>query len=166
MAIQELADTELVFPEAYINAVYLGLAYEKAGDLKSARFWVAKGIERNTDARGGSEWLHLAMIEARIALVRNPEWLSSHSVLENNTHRTAEEILSAIKIQLAVRGDFGLRPDAIDCDLYFEAGVCAPSMATRQDYFAHSLELGALRRAEIERHEKIRARAHVSAQVN
>lgn len=165
-AIQVLADTEIAFPEAYVNAIYLGLAYEMAGDLKSARFWVARSIERNADARCGSEWLHLAMIEARLAVAKDPNWLQSHSVLADNTHRTAEEILSAIKIQLAVRGDFGLSTDAVVCDLYFEAGICAPNYAQRQEYFAQSLELGTLRRAEIEQHEKVRAKAHASAQLN
>lgn len=165
-AVQELVETELSFPDAYLNAVYLGLAYEIMGDLKSARHWVARSIERNVDARSGSEWLHLAMIDARLALAKDPEWLRKHSVLENNTHRTAEEILNAIRIQLAVRGDFGLQPDLVVCDLYFEAGICAPSLAARQDYFAHSLELSTLRRPEIERQEKIRARAHASVNIH
>jgi len=161
-AIQELINTEITFAEAYVNALYLGLAYEMAGDLKSAHRWVARSIERNVDARGGSQWLHLAMIEARLALARNPAWLENHSVIEAHTHRTAEEILTAIRIQLAVRGDFRMKPDAVVSDLYFEAGICASSLASRQEYFAQSLEISPLRLAEIERHERVRARAHAS----
>ncbi|MBE2215036.1 MAG: hypothetical protein IAE82_14275 [Opitutaceae bacterium] len=165
-AIDVLISAEIAFPEAYMNAVYLGLAYEMIGDLKSARHWVARGIERNIEARGGTEWLHLAMIEARQALAKDPEWLRKHSVLRNNTHRTAEEILSAIKIQLAICGDLGLPPDAVVSDLYFEAGICANSLEARQDYFAQSLEISPLRLAEIQQQEKIRARAQASVQVN
>lgn len=165
-AIDELITTELAFPGAYMNALYLALSYELLGDLKSARHWVAETIQRNPDARGGSEWLHLAMIEARLALSRDPLWLEKNSVLANNTHRTAEAILTAIRIQLAVRGDFGLPPDLVVCDLYFEAGICAPTLAARQEYFAHSVELGSLRLGEIERHERIRAKSHASVQVH
>lgn len=165
-AIQELIDTEIAFPESYLNAVYLGLAYESSGDLKSARYWVSRSIERNVDARGGSEWLHLAMLDARLALAKDSNWLRSHSVLANNTHRTAEEILSAIKIQLAIRGDFGLPTDAVVSDLYFEAGICAPNYALRQEYFAQSLEISALRRSEIEEHAKLRAKAHATVQAH
>lgn len=165
-AIQVLLDAEDVFHGSYLNSLYLGLAYEKVGELKQARYWVSRTIERNIDARGGTEWLHLAMIEARLALARDPEWLKSNSVLRNNTHRTAEEILTAIRIQLAVQGDFGLKQDSVVCDLYFEAGICATGLSARRDYFAQSLEIGALRRAEIEKHEKISARAHASVQVN
>ncbi len=165
-AIDVLIETEIAFPDAYLNALYLGLAYEIAGDLRMARHWVARTIERNVDARGGSEWLHLAMLDARIALARDPSWLKTRSVLANNTHRTAEAILEAIRIQLAVRGDFGLPVDMVICDLYFEAGVCASGAAARQGYFARSLEIGSLRRGEIERHGRITARAHASVQVH
>lgn len=165
-AIQELIDTEISFPDAYVNALYLGLAYEMAGDLKSARRWVARSIERNVDARGGSQWLHLAMIDARLALAKDSAWLEKHSVIEANTHRTAEEILAAIRIQLAVRGDFGMKPDAVVSDLYFEAGICASSLASRQEYFAQSLEISTLRLTEIERHERVRAKAHASVSVH
>jgi len=165
-AIPVLLDTEVDFPESYLNALYLGLAYEMAGDLKSARHWVAKTIERNIDARGGTEWLHLAMIEARLAVARDPDWLQSHSVLKDNTHRTAEEILAAIRIQLAVRGDFGMRDDVVVSDLYFEAGICANSLAARQEYFAQSLEISPLRLGEIQEQEKVRARAQASVQVH
>jgi len=165
-AVQALIETEMAFPDSYLNSMYLGLAYEMAGDLKSARYWVSKTIERNIEARGGTEWLHLAMIEARMALAKDPDWLRTHSVLRNNTHRTAEEILSAIRIQLAVRGDFGLRPDLVVSDLYFEAGICANSLAARQEYFAQSLEVGPLRLAEIREQEKVRARAQASVRFN
>jgi tetratricopeptide (TPR) repeat protein len=165
-AIQALIEAEVAFPESYLNAMYLGLAYEMAGDLKSARHWVSKTIERNTEARNSSEWLHLAMIEARLALAKDPEWLKSHTVLESNTHRTAEEILSAIRIQIAVRGDFGLKPDAVVSDLYFEAGICATSLSARQEYFANSLEISPLRLLEIQQQEKVRAKAQASAQLN
>ena len=165
-AIQELADIEISFPDAYINAIYFGLAYEIMGDLKAARHWVSRSIERNVDARSGTEWLHLAMLDARLALAKDPLWLQKHSVLRNNTHRTAEQILSAIKIQLAVRGDFGLPADAVVSDLYFEAGICASSGAERQDFFAHSLEISTLRRPEIEKQERIRAKAHASARLD
>lgn len=165
-AVQVLIDTEVAFPDSYLTSMYLGVAYEMAGDLKSARHWVAKTIERNVEARSGTEWLHLAMLEARLAIAKDPEWLKSHSVLQNNTHRTAEEILSAIRIQLAVRGDFGMKADSVVSDLYFEAGVCATSLSARQEYFALSLEISPLRLSEIQQQEKIRAKAQASVQVN
>jgi hypothetical protein len=154
-AIVELYRTEASYPEAYLNAVYLGVASELAGSLDSARYWIAEGIRRNPDARSGSEWLHLAIVEARLALASDPRWLESHSVLENNTHRTVEAILGAIEAQLTLRAEYRMPADAVVCDLYFEAGVCASGQAKRREFFAQSLKLGNLRQSQIETQEKL-----------
>jgi hypothetical protein len=40
-----------------------------------------EGIKRNPASHDGTEWLHVKILEAKIALARDPSWLETHSVL-------------------------------------------------------------------------------------
>lgn len=162
-AIDELYRIEAVFPGSYLNAMYLGQAHEMLGNFESARYWVAEGWSRNPDARKGSEWLHLAIVEAQSNLAKDPQWLETHSILENNTHRSAEDILAAIETQLALRVEFGLPENLVVSDLYFEAGVCVRSQAGRRAYFARSLQIDNLRRTQIDAQDKLQSTVVTSA---
>ena len=80
-AIEILQAIEAERPNEYVTAVNLGTAYELSGDLDRALDWIKIGIERNPDAHRGSEWLHVKILEAEIALRTDSAWLASHSIL-------------------------------------------------------------------------------------
>lgn len=80
-AIEILENIERQHPGEYITAGNLGTAYELHGDLQKALRWIQEGIRRNPGSHEGTEWLHVKIIEARIALAADPAWLNSHSVL-------------------------------------------------------------------------------------
>lgn len=65
----------------YIVAANLGTAYELHGEVDKSIEWIQKGIERNPDSHGGSEWVHIKVLEAKQQLVKDPNWLKTHSVL-------------------------------------------------------------------------------------
>src|SRR6185503_7493595 len=65
----------------YVVAANLGTAYELHGDLVAARRWIAEAIRRNPYSHEGTEWLHVLILDARMALAKDPNWLASHSVL-------------------------------------------------------------------------------------
>jgi tetratricopeptide (TPR) repeat protein len=80
-AIAMLEATEEVFPGVYAVAANLGTAYELAGRNQDALQWIREGIKRNPDSHDGTEWLHVKILEAKIALAADPKWLEKHSVL-------------------------------------------------------------------------------------
>ena len=64
----------------YSVAANLGTAYELQGKDELALEWIRKGIERNLDSHQGSEWLHVRILETKIKLKEQPDWLKNHSV--------------------------------------------------------------------------------------
>jgi tetratricopeptide (TPR) repeat protein len=80
-AIEILTAIEAENPKQYATAVNLGTAYELQGDLPKALEWTKLGIERNSDAHYGTEWLHVQILEAELKLAEDPAWLQTHSVL-------------------------------------------------------------------------------------
>src|SRR6185295_11499697 len=67
-------------PGEYVVAANLGTAYELSGDLARAHQWIREGIRRNPQSHQGTEWLHLRILEARMAVAKDPDWLLRNSV--------------------------------------------------------------------------------------
>lgn len=79
-AVSVLLRLEKEFPGHYSVASNLGTAYDLMGQDVLALEWITKGIERNPDSHDGSEWLHIRILEAKLKMKDNPEWLKTHSV--------------------------------------------------------------------------------------
>jgi tetratricopeptide (TPR) repeat protein len=153
-AIDVLVALERERPGVYTTAANLGTAYELAGDLKNALLWIGKGIERDASSHHGTEWLHVAILRAKINLTADKEWLKKHTVLEGreNEQRSAEEIVRAVEYQLGERLQFVSPLDAVVCDLFYQAAIrVAPgSLPERRAHFIHeSLRFGNWRKTEI-----------------
>jgi tetratricopeptide (TPR) repeat protein len=80
-AIALLESLEQQHPGNYVVAANLGTAYELAGNDAEALRWIREGIKRNPASHAGTEWLHVKILEAKLALARDPAWLETHSVL-------------------------------------------------------------------------------------
>lgn len=85
-AIPLLETLEKERPGTYQTAVNLGTALELAGQDENALKWISEGIRRNPESHQGTEWLHLRILEAKLALAKNPDWLRSHSPLDGEVH--------------------------------------------------------------------------------
>ena len=59
----------------------LGVAHELNGNMDSAYYWTQKGVETNPDSHWGSEWIHLKILEAQLAMEDDPNWLDNNNVL-------------------------------------------------------------------------------------
>ena len=81
-AIVVLVQSEKDYPGKYSTASNLGTAYELVGDITNASIWIKKGMERSPGSHEGTEWLHLAILDAKQKLKSDAYWLSTHSVLE------------------------------------------------------------------------------------
>lgn len=70
-------------PDEYRNAMNLGTCYELIGMNDAALLWIKKAKQLNPKPHDGSEWVHIAILNAKIALKENPGWLKTHKVLGN-----------------------------------------------------------------------------------
>lgn len=140
-ALAILQDIEKKHPGKYRTATNLGTAYELNGDNLNALRWIKEGIKRNTESHGGSEWLHVRILQVKLALEKNPQWLRSHWVLGmdfgsddkpqmpshlplNNIGKpvSAQAVTMALQYQLTERLEFTKRPDVLVANLLFDLG--------------------------------------------
>lgn len=80
LAIDHFLMIERKMPGRYETAANLGTALELAGHDRVALRWIGIGMRRNADAHLGSEWLHARILEAKLALARDPAYLDTRSV--------------------------------------------------------------------------------------
>ncbi|HEU4780677.1 MAG TPA: hypothetical protein VFS58_12415 [Steroidobacteraceae bacterium] len=136
-ALTLLRQVEKSYPGKAIVAANLGTALELSGQNEEALGWIRTGVQRDPKEHFGTEWLHVKILEAKIALAKDPKWLEKHSVIgldfgtgprpllpvsmpldESGRPRTTEAIDLAIFYQLRERTKFVAARDAIVADLY------------------------------------------------
>src|SRR5437868_3198766 len=116
-----LEDAEKKIPGDALIASALGTAFELKGQLGDALDWIREGIKRDAGAHKGSEWLHARILEAKLALAKDPKWFDKHNVLgldfgkdevpvapeilpiEQGRIKGAEQLLDQIDYQLVER---------------------------------------------------------------
>lgn len=79
-AIRLFVAIEKRFPGRHETAANLGTALELVGSDDIALQWIRVGIQRNAAEHEGTEWLHARILEAKIALKRDPRYLDTRSV--------------------------------------------------------------------------------------
>lgn len=140
-ALELLLQAEAEQPGEYIVAANLGTAYELTGNNAEALRWILAGIERNAKSHEGTEWLHVKILEAKLKLAADSDWLAAHSVLGLNfgsdeqpatpaghvtdqfgLAKTIAEVQIAIEYQLHERLGLVAAPDAIVASLLADLG--------------------------------------------
>jgi hypothetical protein len=138
--IQLLRDLEHRSPGNAIVASNLGTALELAGNEEEALNWLRESVRRDPQEHQGSEWVHVKILEARLALKRDPNWLRKNSVIgwregqrlpldERSQPRTPRKLVESINYQLEERLQLIDGPDPIVADLYLTLGDLAFSAA-------------------------------------
>jgi tetratricopeptide (TPR) repeat protein len=90
-AISVFEGLEKQTPGDYIIAANLGTAYELAGKNELALQWIREGIRRNPASHEGTEWLHVRILQAKLALAKDSSWLQTHSILDGGPGLTGDE---------------------------------------------------------------------------
>lgn len=136
-AVALLEQVEAEKPGLYMTAANLGTAYELAGNNEKAIEWIRKGIERNAAAHEGTEWLHVRILEAKLALQADPAWLDSHSILgfqkvtqtiefsvtgNRGEKLSIDQVKTALMYQLHERMQFVKPPDPVVGALLLDLG--------------------------------------------
>ncbi len=113
------------YPNEYQIAANLGTAYELNGNVEMAHQLISRGIELNPDSHGGSEWVHLKVLETKQHLADNPDYLSDHTVLGlTESNIKDDEIREQILIQVRERFPFSPGPNAIMASVLADLGDC------------------------------------------
>ncbi len=133
--LEMLHDIESEYPGLYETASNIGSAYELIGRNEKALYWIKEALRRNPRSHHGSEWIHVRILEAKLAMRHDPDWLRNHTILgvdfgdEPLPDRfeipqghpaeggTAGELREAILYQLQERLWFAKAPDPITADL-------------------------------------------------
>ncbi len=130
-AIKILEDLEKNVSGRYATATNLGTAYELNGENQKALDWIKEAINRNKESHLGTEWLHVKILEAKIAMEKDADWIQTHSVLgvdfdanpQNlptdylGQQKTLNETEEALIYQLHERLEFVKPPEIIVADL-------------------------------------------------
>ncbi len=131
-SIATLEALETKSPGNYSTASNLGTAYELKGDNRKALQWISEGIKRNPESHEGTEWLHELILQAKLKMEKEPDWLKNHHILDADETQIAasdyrlrasdrslslKEIQTALRHQLTERMLFVKPKDPIVADL-------------------------------------------------
>jgi tetratricopeptide (TPR) repeat protein len=136
-AIPLLQKNEDESPDQYSTAANLGTAYELAGDNENALKWINEGIRRNPESHEGTEWLHALILETKLRLEKEPDYLKTHRIISlpekfsaktkvnaGGADREVSQIAWALGYQLRERVVFVKPPDPIVADLLYTYALC------------------------------------------
>jgi len=77
-----LTSQYITHPEEYNIVANLGTAYELKGELDSALKYISKGLQINPKSHGGSEWVHVKILEAKKKEKQYRNWLESNPIIK------------------------------------------------------------------------------------
>ena len=150
-ALDILRDLNIEYPDSYNIVINLGTAYELNGKPDSALVFIKKGLELNKDSHHGSEWFHVKVLEAKIALEQEPNWLNNHQVMnvdwqpilniEDEYKRSQEmiKIFRDISYQLHERVPFTSTPDPLMANIFNEYGDLLADFSVEMAYVIYAI---------------------------
>ena len=144
-AVDQLLTLEEERPGDYAVAANLGTALELLGNNVEALTWIEEGIGRNPTAHHGTEWLHVAILRAKIELEKDVGFLETRSLLNLDldsmtsretpifvagADRELAEIGKALDFQLRERLQFVKTNDPIVASLLFDYSIVVAASHT------------------------------------
>jgi tetratricopeptide (TPR) repeat protein len=135
-------------PNDYTIAANLGTAYELNGNNEKALEFIKKGIQLNPDSHNGSEWVHVKVLEAKLLMKDDADWLSKNKVLNTGVHFNSkgnehlENKIWQIEYQLKERVPFTPFPDKLLANVFDELGdLYATQESAALAYMAYDFSL-------------------------
>lgn len=138
-AVEHFLTVERLFPGHSETAANLGTALELSGHDRVALRWIRIGMQRDPDEHHRTEWLHARILEAKIAMAADPNYLQDRSIAgvsfaadlvppvptqlpPGNDGRpvAAWELNSALNYQLFERTHFVAPPDPVVANLLMD----------------------------------------------
>lgn len=166
-ALEKLKQIETEHPGLYATAANMGTCYELTGDDGQALLWIRQGLQRNPYSHMLAEWLHVRVLEAKIALKADPSWLATHTITgfdpEQESFETeqgvkdTEGLLASFRSQCTVRALFIKPQDPVMAQLLYEAATFM--LRERTNSIESTLALAVKYGLPKERVEALQARA-------
>lgn len=103
-------------PDEYNLMANLGTLYELNGKNKKALFWIKKALEKNAESHRGSEWIHVKILEAKLKIAKDPNWLQKNHIIDISQYNNAqklEKLERHLNYQLNERIPYTPNPDPI-----------------------------------------------------
>jgi hypothetical protein len=79
-AAEMLAALNAKYPNNYYICANLGVTSELNGNDAEALQWVEKAMKIKPDAHYETEWMHAAVLRAKLALAKDPAWLEKQTI--------------------------------------------------------------------------------------
>ncbi len=132
IALDILEQLSIKHPNDYQIAANLGTAYELSGNNEKALEYIKRGLELNPDSHGGSEWVHVALLEAKLKLAEDSTYLKNRTVLNlTEAQENDAKVLDQLLIQVRERFPFCKGPnDPIMASLLIDLGDCFANTAS------------------------------------
>jgi tetratricopeptide (TPR) repeat protein len=147
-ALYILRRLQISHPNDYNIAANLGTTYELVGKNDSALLFIKKGMQLNPDSHEGTEWVHVKILEAKLKMANNPNWINSNSVLGTGvsfSSKKSERLFQKaedIEYQLQERIPFTPFPDALLGNVFNELGdLYATQHSVELAYIAYQFSL-------------------------
>lgn len=117
-----------IYPDEYNLNANLGTAYELAGKNDSALKYIQRDVEINPKSHGGSEWIHVKILQAKVASKGNASWFQNHTILDssdftkgkenpNRSFYTLQSSIGQLNYQIKTRLPFTPAPNRVMANL-------------------------------------------------
>lgn len=147
-SLQILRRLQRSMPNDYTLAANLGTTYELLGQNDSALLYIKKGLQVNPNSHEGSEWVHVKILEAKLAVAKDPDWLATHSVLGTGVTFSSPKAdsfdrwASHVEYQLQERVPFTPFPDRLLANVFNEWGdLLATQQSVKVAHIAYQFSL-------------------------
>lgn len=119
------------YPNDYKIASNLGTAYELNGQNDSALKYIKRGLQLNPSDHEGSEWVHVKVLETKLNLAKNTNYLRENTVLQLSESQKKDTVIrKQIIIQVRERFPFTPGPDAIMSNILIDLADCYSNTAS------------------------------------
>jgi len=138
-------------PDIYAICANTAVAFELNGNIDSALYWQNQARALNPYAHGGSEWIHLKILEARKQLQSDPDWCLTNNVtgitelIKQHYREGLHEIKGGGEYfghfidQLNERLPFTYAEDKVMGKLLFELGEAYQATSIYRAYYCYAL---------------------------
>ncbi len=147
-ALEILKKLQVKNPTDYNIAANLGTTYELLGKNELALQFIKKGLQLNPDSHEGSEWVHVKILEAKLNMAGQPDWIYKNRVLETGVKFDSKESDALndkawdVEYQLQERIPFTPFPDALLANVFDELGdLYATQQSVELAYIAYDFAL-------------------------
>jgi tetratricopeptide (TPR) repeat protein len=139
-------------PNDYKAVANLGTIYELVGQLNEAKALIEKALILNPNSHDGSEWFHVKVLTAKLALQADSNWLMTHKVMnlgrdkqsprKSSEYNKSMALIRQIAHQLQERLPFTPTPNLLIANVLNELGdLCALEYSIKEAYSAYLIAL-------------------------